>query len=443
VVRPASSGPIAIRLRYLTLQSRRAWFRFRQRLWKCGRRSHASAADVPPTVAAHPDESFLKRAFRDRRASLFTGATLTGVLAVLLMLGWQVFQFLSDPSATRGAETRNRDDASPRNPAVAATSPRTAQHPDDPFGAATDGRTVPGGTKAVPHPRVKPDGPPAIGATKVDPPETADQTSTNRSPFDEPPAEPQFGKREFPTTAEDALPPAAKPSAKSLAGTIAAAGPPLGLEVVRTSVAPVPQPQPRFLATSAGTTTHSAADLLRLRTDDGAASAVDGWSATRHGRANPTIVRTHHGRMSSAGIAVTSTANARWVVAAPKLKLEILLPRRIVVGSRVPVRLRIVNVGTATAAAVTLHVDLPAELTYHPGRRLSLDVGELAPGAFHEARLTPVAERAGDASVSATAFCQEDRASGRLTRTITAAVGRPSKAVRRKTSNDECRMTNQ
>jgi len=418
-----------------------------------GHRPQAAIAGVATEADAERAGSVLKTAFRDRRTTLFAVATLTGVLAVLLMLGWQVYQFASDGTAAGEAETRIDDNAKLRNPGPAApsskvrddrlpddaklviptvadrdatdsasqtaadSSPRTTQLTDDPFAAATNDRSPPGGAKAVPQPRVELDGPLEIGAAKVDPPATGRPAGTNRSPFDEP----QFGDRKSSSLSKKESPSAAMPFAKSPESTVVDAGAPLGLEVVRTSVAPPPPPDPRFLVTSAGTTANSASGAPRVRITEDPASPTDGWSATRDDRGHPTIVRTRHGRTSPAAVAVTSTANARWSVSAPKLKLEIRLPPRIVVGQRAPVRLRIVNAGTATAAGVTLHVDLPAGLAYPLGRRLSHDVGDLRPGAFHEARLTPVAAQTGDATVSATVFCKQDRASGKQTRTIAAA----------------------
>jgi hypothetical protein len=363
--------------------------------WNSGDRKQA-AADGSPASAAGGAVSTVKGVFRDRRTALFAVATVSGVLALLLMLGWQLSHLATKTSAAAGGETPDDDAAGLRNSHVAAAFPEAVQERSKEEPSDTSHRV------RVADPDPAHSGTPSIAKSPPDAPQADD-------PFGAAAGEPgNHGATGVPHARQDAPSP----------GAVTRAGPPLGLEIVRTSVSSASQPDLRFLVTSVGADGKSATGLSRNGTNEEPASTIEGWLPTRDNPADPTIVRTRHGQPSPAGIAVTATANARWTVAAPKLKLEIVLPRRITVGSRVPVRLRVTNIGTAAAAAVTLHVDLPAELSYDLGRRLSHDVGELAPGAVREARLTAVAKSSGEASISATVFCNGDRASSARTRSI-------------------------
>ena len=53
------------------------------------------------------------------------------------------------------------------------------------------------------------------------------------------------------------------------------------------------------------------------------------------------------------------------------------------------------NVGTATARDIVVEVDLPPALEHRLGRALSLEIGDLPPGAVHRARLVTTAAEDG------------------------------------------------
>jgi len=106
-------------------------------------------------------------------------------------------------------------------------------------------------------------------------------------------------------------------------------------------------------------------------------------------------------KKSETDVTLAASAAARWPVAAAKYRLQLVVAKTAVAGSRVPILLQVTNIGNATAENVRFHLDLPENLTYRLGRRLKHNIGRLEPGKTYSARLTTTAQHAGRVSLTA------------------------------------------
>ena len=410
-------GKSARRWRYATLVLRRGWFRcFRPVRLGTHRaivatRSVCRVLDARKAMGGFHDITVGRiRKPTDvtrgkRRETLFAAATVTGVVALLMMLGWHTFTLFAGSATADEGTAHNTGDAvvepdkqpPPKKTRADVTS---SKQPTVAHGNSTKIRKNPfgKGVGAFGSPQTKPKNA-EVSATRIVDSELSHprQPAAKKQPPLRIDIEPVAGDRQ-PRVGTTKVVNQSTPHSETV----------LGLEVVRTSVSvpPPPQPDARFLVTSVSAAT-SAKTSTKQDNAGNRSPDEDGWLPVQTGETNPSV-HTRHGRDStgpsnSQHVLVTSTANANWSVVSSRLKLEIILPSRIVAGERVPIRIRLTNVGAATAEAVTLNIDLPRELTYHVGQRLSHSVGDLKPGQTHEARLTARAVQTGNATVSASA----------------------------------------
>ncbi len=81
----------------------------------------------------------------------------------------------------------------------------------------------------------------------------------------------------------------------------------------------------------------------------------------------------------------------------PQIRLEMTASKHVSIGRRCPIRFKVTNESPVTINGILLQTDLPAELTYHVGRKLEYDFGTLAAGESREAKLTARASTLGTA----------------------------------------------
>ncbi|MFQ5731678.1 MAG: hypothetical protein ACE5KM_06970 [Planctomycetaceae bacterium] len=362
-----------------------------------------------------------RNAVRDNpRGSCFAAATVTGVLAVLWMLGRQGYVALAafetrsgaashvrrietarldelhaNPSpvksetqyvVARVVEPKSRASVEPPvgpEPAAELPKPETAG-PRSPF----DGGTAsPFAVEPKPFAERKPSNAPAVthrpvAAKKPGPDSRFLLFSRDASSPPQPNAT-GAGRIEtqprFTPVEERAIPKGLKKKTLVSASPKAIVTVPrLELEVVR-----IPRHNGgRFLVTGVSGANPATRSDGPSASDDG--HAVSRWSSIR------TVAQT---------VTLSSSANARWQVAAPKL--VVAMRSQTVSDDQVRIEFRVTNAGNAVAENVRLHVDLPARLRYPVGRKLLHRVGRLDAGGTHTARLTATIARSGRAPVVA------------------------------------------
>jgi len=116
-------------------------------------------------------------------------------------------------------------------------------------------------------------------------------------------------------------------------------------------------------------------------------------------------------------------------VTAPKLKLLVTVPKRLLVGERCPIRVRMTNRGDAPAKGVLVRIQLPPALAYPKGASLDYLVGTIPAGESRDARLTPRAISAG--TVSFTVELERNgRVIGRSVKSVPVAARKESRTAR-------------
>ena len=383
--------------------------------------SPARAGTIFRRVMRVPVKRGAESARPNHRNRWFKAATITGVLAVGSMLGWQVTSWLAAAAQDASQQSETAGSSGQRKTAVSSKTIKEPPVSGSEVSAQSDASTVgnPFQPVAISEESVLaalPDDLRPGGNIAVHSSVTVER-KTDRT--DEP-----KGDGYAPAPLSGAPPIARKktlespfqPRATAVSATEQSKSPAserqdiprFSLEVVRIAVSGGPSGHGRFLVNSAASQ-NGEADRTGVRPRPrSAATQSDDWGSARAPKRAAVLRPAGHGRASTTkGTVLTqragqvSSAKVRWLVAGPKLRLEIDIPRTVAVGDRVAVQIRVTNADTSVAENVVLHVELPAELKYSIGRKLALRIGRLEPGKVHVARLTPTAVRTGTPTFTA------------------------------------------
>ncbi|WP_145266374.1 COG1361 family protein [Calycomorphotria hydatis] len=79
------------------------------------------------------------------------------------------------------------------------------------------------------------------------------------------------------------------------------------------------------------------------------------------------------------------------------LRLRTTVPEWVAIGEAVPIEFEVLNTGDTTLSDITLESTLPPQLSHRNGRDLVLEIGTLAAGETHSAKLTVSAAQLGEA----------------------------------------------
>lgn len=125
------------------------------------------------------------------------------------------------------------------------------------------------------------------------------------------------------------------------------------------------------------------------------------WSVPSLGPGDETIVSYRllpesEGEIGSvATVSFQTPASVRTVCTRPVLSVEHVIPQKVLIGSDVPLKIRVTNTGTGAASNVILQEDVPDGLTHPAGHQLEYEVGFLKPGETRELDLVLKAAKAG------------------------------------------------
>lgn len=98
---------------------------------------------------------------------------------------------------------------------------------------------------------------------------------------------------------------------------------------------------------------------------------------------------------SVASVRFTADATARSVVTRPQLVAEVVAASQVMIGSDVPLKIKLSNPGTGVATGVVLRNAIPEGFQHPAGHELEYEVGDLAPGESRELDLVVKAVKPG------------------------------------------------
>lgn len=352
-----------------------------------------------------------------RRTLAWGFATTTGVLALVLMLVWQLTNFglVAAVEEPESKEPPSKEQSEKSQPVVSKTAKSSGQ-----IASKSDDQSMSIQWRAGPD--LSQQEPKSTEPDNAEPDNTEAPIADARSPFGPPESPPPVSASPYATD------PPKKSSGDHVAAPFQTQPSPtvaelpsmetphaMSVEIIRVGPTAPPARDDSFLVTSLGTQSSGTAktDTIPPLVD------TSGWVAVSPTGKPADVVPARHGRQASVAqatsrltIQAVSSVATSWAVDAPpskKLTLEIVGVSKATLGELLRIRLRVTNSGSVAATSVKVAIDLPSHLEYHAGRKLTHSMGVLKPGETRVAQLTPRGITVGVAVIEASATTDDGR----------------------------------